>query len=454
MIEQVIRPKRWKNGKLVQSRLYRGRYRLRPTEKMREVALHTTDRQIAEQRLRQLILDEQREQAGMIPPKAQREAMQLDLAAHIKDYVADRRAVGRDEKYVRELERKLPKLAKECSWSRIAQVTAESFVRWRSKQKKHPKTLNEYLGAISGLMNWLGAAVPNNPLRAVQKVETRGAPTRKRHAYTSDEVRQLRAASGERGHLYTFAANTGLRRGELEKFECRDVHVDAARPYIDVRASISKNHKHEQLPLTADAVAALRRVMRPDAKPTDLIFKRLMPRMNRFRDDLAAAGIPYVNAKGEFADFHALRKTFGTWLMLAGVPEFVRMKLMRHSDIRLTQAIYTDGAMVPTWEAVGLLPSVGDTQIDTHVSVSEGLPVSVPVPIEQNQTVLLSAADQTFSPSESASVHETPALGGGARCRVRTCDLSPRRPLYPELIARGIRFHFCWNQRSLEDKPH
>jgi len=59
--------------------------------------------------------------------------------------------------------------------------------------------------------------------------------------------------------------------------------------------------------------------------------------MNRFRDDLGAAGISYVDEKGEYADFHALRKTYGTFLMLLGLPEFVRMKLMRHSDVRLTQ---------------------------------------------------------------------------------------------------------------------
>jgi hypothetical protein len=67
---------------------------------------------------------------------------------------------------------------------------------------------------------------------------------------------------------------------------------------VDVRASISKNHKHAQLPLTRDAADALRCLLRRDATPTDLIFKRLIPRMNRFREDFEAAAIPDVNAKG------------------------------------------------------------------------------------------------------------------------------------------------------------
>ena len=431
MNAQVFRPQRKKKGKMVIGRLYRGRYRLLPTDKTREVPLRTTDRQVAEQRLKQLILDEQREQAGMIPPKAQREAMQQPLSDLIKNYIADLRAIGRDEKYVCAKERQLITVAKECGWARLGQVTAESFMHWRSKQKKHPKTLNEYLNAISGLMNWLGASIAHNPLRGVQKVQTNGAPKRERCAFTVEQIRALRAVSGERGHVYTFATNSGLRRGELEKLEWRDVHLNATRPHVDVRASIAKNHKHAQLPLTADAVAALRCVLRPGVRRTDLIFKRLIPRMNRFRDDLIAAGIPYVNAKGEFADFHALRKTFGTWLMLAGVAEFVRMKLMRHSDIRLTQAVYTDGGMVPIWEAVSSLPSTGDTQIDTHVSVLEGLSLSAPVLVGKDQSVLLSAADQTFSPSESASVPIGPEQGENARCRVRTCDfLRVKQALY------------------------
>jgi integrase len=357
--------------------------------------------------------------------------MQQSLSDHITRYIGDRRTIRRNEKYVRELELKLTKLVKECAWSRVGQVSAESFVRWRSKQKKHPKTLNEYLNAISGLMKWLDAVIPHNPLRGVKKVETSGAAKRERRAFTRDEMRELLAVSGERGHIYTVAAHTGLRRGELGKLEWRDVHLNAPLPYIDVRASISKNHRQSEVPLTGEALAALRCLVRAGARPTDLVLKRLIPRMNRFREDLVAAGIPYVNAKGEVADFHALRKTFGTWLMMAGVSEFVRMKAMRHSDMRLTQSVYTDARMAPMRDAIASLPSIRDTQIDTHVSVSDGLSLSAPVPSGKDQSVLLAAGDQTFSPSESASVRESLKEADGARCRVRTCDfLRVKQALY------------------------
>jgi hypothetical protein len=90
----------------------------------------------------------------------------------------------------------------------------------------------------------------------------------------------------------------------------------------------------------------------------DLVFRGLIQRMTVFRKDLEAAGIAYVDAKGEYADFHSLRKTFGTMLTLAGVPQRVVMELMRHSDMRLTAKTYTDAGMLPTDATITKLPSL------------------------------------------------------------------------------------------------
>ena len=90
----------------------------------------------------------------------------------------------------------------------------------------------------------------------------------------------------------------------------------------------------------------------------DVVFRGVIPRMTAFRKDLEAAGIAYVDAKGEYADFHSLRKTFGTMLTLAGVPQRVVMELMRHSDMRLTAKTYTDAGMLPVDATITKLPSL------------------------------------------------------------------------------------------------
>ena len=153
--------------------------------------------------------------------------------------------------------------------------------------------------------------------------------------------------------------------------------------------------------------------------------------MNRFRADLAAAAIPYIDAKSEYADFHGLRTTFGTELAKSRLPVRVAMELLRHSDVKLTTKIYTDAGMLPIWDAVEALPMFNDTQIDTQKLVASGQELSAGVPIKDDVPILLAAGDQILSPSESASVGESPQLANGARCRVRTCDfLRVKQALY------------------------
>ena len=60
---------------------------------------------------------------------------------------------------------------------------------------------------------------------------------------------------------------------------------------------------------------------------------------------------------GRVADFHALRYTYCTYLQRNGVPSRLAMDLMRHSDRKLTDKIYTDTQMLPTAEAVNKLPA-------------------------------------------------------------------------------------------------
>jgi hypothetical protein len=291
--------------------------------------------------------------------------------------------------------------------------------------------LNEYRAAIFGLCSWLESRVGTNAIRSVGKVAMSDDPRRKRRAFTPEELRRLIDVSGGRGIVYLVAASTGIRRGELARIEWRDVHIDGPRPYIIVRSSIAKNGKLAHQPLPPSVAAALRQRRHVDVGHTDLVFKRLIPRMNRFGNDLRAAGIPYVDGKGEYADFHALRTTYGTFLMLAGCPEFMRMQLMRHSDVKLTQKSCTDAGMLPIWDAVEALPMFNDTQIDTPKLVASSQNVSAPVPPKEETLVLLTARDQTFSPSESAFVGESPETGENARCRVRTCDfLRVKQALY------------------------
>jgi Phage integrase family len=140
------------------------------------------------------------------------------------------------------------------------------------------------------------------------------------------------------------------------------------------------------------------------------------------------------SSKGERADFHALRKTYGTMLTLSGVGQRTVMELMRHSDFRLTTKTYTDANMLPVSDAMVALTNYAaskDSQIDSLKLVPGCPTVSATVTPNAGEPKLLTAGEQTFSPSESASVRESLREGENARCRVRTCDfLRVKQALY------------------------
>jgi integrase len=434
MICFVFRPRRRVKGKVRVARTWSGKFQLPGDAKPTVAPLGVMDKQVAQEKLRQIVRDAERGRVGLSPTKSEQDAAEQSIKKSIDEYIESRRGLNRDEKYVRELESKLSRLGQECEWSTLRDITAHSFEAWRARQRKDrmsPKTLNEYRAAAFGFCKWLEARIGSNPMRTVDRIKALGDPKRTRRALTPAELWRLVSVAGERGIVYLVAAFTGFRRGELERIEWRDVHIDEAQPYISVRCSIAKNAKLVRQPLPLRIAAALRQCRPVNVAPHNLVLKRLIPRMNRFRADLAAAGIPYIDAKSEYADFHGLRTTFGTELAKSRLPVRVAMELLRHSDVKLTTKIYTDAGMLPIWDAVEALPMFNDTQIDTLKLVAKGQSESAAVPVKDHGPILLSAGGQSVSPSESASVGESPEMADGARCRVRTCDfLRVKQALY------------------------
>ena len=118
MISYVYKPKRVRNGKVRVGKNYRGRYQLDDERgKPHDVPLRTRDRQVAEQRLHEIVRDLQREAMGIIPPKPLREAAGTPVLSHLADFVAHKKDKGRDGMYLYILERRLTKLFTGAGWA-------------------------------------------------------------------------------------------------------------------------------------------------------------------------------------------------------------------------------------------------------------------------------------------------------------------------------------------------
>jgi integrase len=343
-------------------RLWRGRFQIDGQPKIIEVPLRCSDKQVAEKKLKEMVRLEEQEAAGIIPSKQIRDAAQKPLSKHLEEFVADLEKSGCSEKHLANVRHRVGQLVKDCAWLQPSDATADSLTAWRSRQHLAAKTLNDYLGAISSLLNWMKnkGRILDNPLASMQPIEIRGCQTRVRRAFTDDEMRRLVAVAGPRKAIYLMAVHTGLRRSEVAGLQWGDVLLDAVVPFAKVRASTTKNGKSATIRLHSDVVAALQELAPPVAAPAEQVFQR-MPRIERFRRDLKKAGIAYKDAQGRVADFHSLRKTFCTNLARGGIPGRTAMALMRHSDRRLTDKIYTDENLLDTAAAIECLPSFSNS---------------------------------------------------------------------------------------------
>ncbi len=194
MISHVYKPKR-KNeaGKSISARLYRGRYRLDGEFVTTDIALGTGDKQVAEKKLAGVIKERERERAGIIAPKLQRNSANVPLAQHLEEFLTDLLAKGRNKSYVSILRSRTTKLFEQCDWKRPVDVSSDGFVHWRSKQEAFaPKTLNEYLNGVCALLNWMErhGRIASNPLGRMDRVDMRGKQ-RKRRSYSDDELSRL-----------------------------------------------------------------------------------------------------------------------------------------------------------------------------------------------------------------------------------------------------------------------
>jgi len=353
-----------RNGKLRLTRCYYLRYRLENMPVDRWKSLAVTDKVVADKLAREFIQEKEREAAGILEPKLIRNAARQALADHLNDYEMDlvRRArAGRGGRGARLLKSRILRLMNECGWKLPGSVTADSFVAWRNRQSGAARTLNHYLQGMVSFLNWLerSGRIQANPLKFVGKVDERGQKKRVRRAFTDDELRKLIEGSGPRGIIYFTAARSGLRQEELKQLKWCEIDLEAPIPHVTVRAETAKNKKEEAVCLVPEIVEALKAYRPAIPSPSNLVFPNGIPRASRLKVDAERNGIAYRDKQGRYADFHALRYTWATYLQRNGVAQRIAMKLMRHSDIWLTSKVYTDETQLPVYDAIKDLPRLG-----------------------------------------------------------------------------------------------
>jgi len=223
------------------------------------------------------------------------------------------------------------------------------------------KSIRNYIGTLRALFNFAGDKrrrwTRHNP---VDDIDLPNLPTYAEIRYlTSDEIWSLVDAVNPGPYLaldramYLTAAMTGLRIGELQALDWRNVDYQHTRIRVrrtwDRKAKTStmpKSRRSERAVPMPDVVAtALEQMFKAhhrdavEAHPDALVFADPVTgdplgheRMYlRLRDALKTAGLD------ETYGFHSLRHSYGTALAGQGVPMRTLQEWMGHKDICTTQ---------------------------------------------------------------------------------------------------------------------
>jgi len=388
----VFKPKRMKNGKRWISEYWSGRYRLPGDPSWTTIALRVRQKDVAERKLTEIVNREERRQQGMLVDAAR------PLSGHLEDFEQDLVARGRSKSYICKVVPRCRRLLDECGWQRVGDITADRFIAWRASAGLGPRTANHYLDASRCFLEWMNRCgrIQSNPLMRVQKAETRGYERVVRRAYTLDELHRLLAVAGPRAPIYLGAALTGFRYRELGQLCCGDVELDGPRPRVMLPAAIQKTREYKALPLALEVASAWAPLV-ADRPARARLFAKGMPAHTTLQKDLERANIPKRDERGQTVDFHSFRKTFTTFLQVAGVDRRLIMEVARHKDSRLTDLVYTDSERLDLRGAVGQLPTLGtgsgaNAQENAHGTVLEGhivsqIGTSIPVGDEGKNSV-------------------------------------------------------------------
>jgi hypothetical protein len=113
----------------------------------RWLALKLKDKEAATAKALEFRKEYESEVAGIIQPKAIRDGAESRIEDLINEYICDlkKRVKFSEGKTPKQSRTRLLRLVKECGWGKLADVTPDSFIKWRSETQLAPKTLNHFL---------------------------------------------------------------------------------------------------------------------------------------------------------------------------------------------------------------------------------------------------------------------------------------------------------------------
>lgn len=347
----------------------------------KKTAAGSTSKAATEEMARARELEAKQIREGIIDPadRTRREASLKAVEDHAEDYRLSLLAKGDEPKHAAHVKGAIIRLFADASITSIASIRPDQLqsALGRLKVQRSARTCNHALASVKAFATWLydseriqevprglkkirpypeanDRRVVRRPLTLAELAKlleaTEAGPEIVTQRWSRGGGAKTRMTGVERAWAYRVAMATGFRANEIRSLLPESFQLDGPSPTITVAASASKRGKRSGLddvqPIARKDAEALREWLatRTGDGP---VFPLPEKTALMLAADLARAGIDSRDAKGRVLDFHALRHSFISGLVMSGVNPKVAQSLARHSTIALTLDRYThleDGA--------------------------------------------------------------------------------------------------------------
>ena len=356
-----------------------------------------------------------RREAGIVDPYE--DFRLLPVQEHVAGFQRSLQGKANSAKHVNLTIARLNEILDGCRVEKLDELSATDLLEWLTTQRQSSAfgtaTSNDHLGVAKSFGQWLAAnkRLQENPFVHLKPLNEDVDVRRKRRAASVEECKWLltaaragvsfRGLTGEdREMLYLVAVYTGFRVGELASLTPRNFQLDGEQPTVTVAASYSKRRREDVQPIRCDLADNIREWLsvKRDEDPEGILWGLRLDSGKRgpsswcniaaamlHRDLLAARWLwiaaeghddaetqrriksdtlKPVDAAGSVLDFHALRHTFITNLVLAEVHPKKAQELARHSTFALTMDRYTHLQVAECRSALDSLPNLPRTEPD------------------------------------------------------------------------------------------
>lgn len=219
----------------------------------------------------------------------------------------------------------------------ITKLHLQQFVKDRQEAGVGSPAIRQDLAFLSSLLTY-AQGMPNGPeinvVRHFPKKHLERPEERTRFLTRPEAALLLSKLSGERRRIVKLNLETGMRRSELLRVKCSQVHL--AERYILLAAEQTKTSEGRSVPLSAEALSTIEAQLQVVPKGCVWLFPN------------PETGEPYYDARPWFPKalaeagikdfhFHDLRHTFASWWTQDGKSERALSEILGHKTAQMTR---------------------------------------------------------------------------------------------------------------------